>query len=187
MLEMNPPQIGPYQTVYKDKHQKISKVTADFGSFQKEYFVRDVGHRAGVLIIQNNKVLLVRQYRFLINDLSWEIPGGKVDEGESPKFAAARECLEETGLRPNVLMPLINFHPGLDISHNPTHVFYTEDFEETNENYLEPSEVVELQWVDLDKCLAMIFTQEIQESLSMISILAYNMLKQSGELPVAAH
>lgn len=181
---MNKPEIGPYRVIYEDRHQKISQVTADFGSFKKEYFVRDVGHRSGVLIIRNGKVLLVRQYRLLINDLSWEIPGGKVDEGESPEAAAARECVEETGLRPNVLTPLIEFHPGLDISHNPTHVFLTEDFEETGEAHEDPREVVQLEWVPLEKCLSMIISQEIQESLTMISILTYNMLKQTGGLPV---
>lgn len=184
---MNSPQIGPYKVLYQDKHQKISQVTADFGSFQKVYYVRDVGHRAGVLIVRDGNVLLVRQYRLLINGLSYEIPGGKVDDGETPETAAARECLEETGLRCNVLTPLINFQPGLDVSFNPTHVFYTEDFEETDEAHSDPSEVVQLEWVPLERCISMIFSQDIQESLTMISIMTYNFLKQNGGFPSLAN
>ncbi len=177
------PRIGPQQVLYQDKYQKISKVVADFGDFTKEYFVRDVGHRAGVLIVRDGKVLLTRQWRLLIDGLSWEIPGGKVDEGETPEAAAARECLEETGLWCKVLKPLIEFLPGLDISHNPTHVFYTEDFEETGEAHSDPGEVLQLEWVPLERCISMIFSGEIQESLSMISIMIYNTLKQNGGVP----
>jgi len=177
---INQPLIGPRQDVYQDKYQKIYKVKADFGEFSKEYFVRDVGARSGVLILQDNKILLTRQWRLLIGGLSWEVPGGKVEEGETPVEAAARECLEETGLRCNVLTPLIDFLPGLDISHNPTHVFYSEDFEETGEMHLDPSEVLTLEWVPFERCLSMIFTHEIQESLSIISIMAYNLVKKNA-------
>ena len=39
-----------------------------------------------------------KTYRFLVNGMSWEIPGGKVEPDETPEIAGARECLEETGL-----------------------------------------------------------------------------------------
>ena len=38
--------------------------------------------------------MLVRQYRYLVNQLAWELPGGKVDEGETPEQAAVREAIE---------------------------------------------------------------------------------------------
>src|SRR5712692_2294872 len=92
------PRIGPRELLYEDKYQQIYRVIADFGPFTKEYFVRDTGERAGVVVLSDDSVLLVRQYRLLLDDLSWEIPGGKVDDGETPKEAAIRECLEETGV-----------------------------------------------------------------------------------------
>lgn len=45
----------------------------------------------------DNKVVLVRQYRHGVDEISLEIPGGICNEGENPLDAARRECLEETG------------------------------------------------------------------------------------------
>jgi ADP-ribose pyrophosphatase len=43
------------------------------------------------------RVLLARQYRYTANDLLWELPAGRIDEGEDEMPAAKRELLEETG------------------------------------------------------------------------------------------
>ncbi len=175
---MRPPQIGPRQIVYKDKYQQIYRVTADFGSFTKEYFVRDSGQRAGVLVVEEESVLLVRQYRLLIDSLSWEIPGGKVDDGETPEAAAIRECLEETGVLCRNLKPLIFFHPGLDSLHNPTHLFYTGEYEyrEQPGAVSNPQETVQRVWVPLTRCVDMIFARQIVDSFSILALLSYQTL-----------
>jgi ADP-ribose pyrophosphatase YjhB (NUDIX family) len=54
----------------------------------------------------------------------WNLPGGKVEAGESPRFAAFRECVEETGVVPTSLRPLTvfrGFHSGVEIE---SHVFF---------------------------------------------------------------
>jgi len=74
---------------------------------------------------------LKKQYRLLINDLSYEVPGGKVDKGEHPEQTAIRECFEETGVRCSNLKPLITYDPDLEYTRNHTHVFYSHDTEDT--------------------------------------------------------
>ena len=174
---MQSPQIGHRQVVYQDRYQQIYRVTADFGSFAKEYFVRDSGQRAGLVAVRGESVLLVRQYRLLIDRVSWEIPGGRVDDGETPEAAAARECLEETGMRCCNLKPLLSFHPGLDTLYNPTYLFYTDKFMEASRNNLHAHEVVQHAWIPLKCCVEMIFAQQIVDSLSIVALLAYHTLK----------
>ncbi len=170
---MNPLELGPREIEYENRYQRVYRIEANLCGLSKEYYLTDYGERAGLVSARGEDVLLVRQYRLLIEGLSWEIPGGKVDKGETPEEAAARECLEEAGVRCHNLRPLIFFHPGLDTLNNPTHVFYTEDWEEAGENYVHSGEVHERQWVPLTNCIEMVFAGEIVDSLSVIALLAY--------------
>lgn len=171
------PVISERQLVYENPYQQVYSVKANFGSFSKEYFVTDTGQRAGVVAMNDGNVLLVRQYRLLINDLSWEIPGGKVDPGETPEAAAVRECLEETGIRCFNTQQLMFYHPGLDTRHNPTHLFYSENTSEEPEDLeIHPDEVTASEWVPLDRCLEMIFNGQIVDSFTIIGLLAYQRL-----------
>jgi len=174
------PRLSPKQVIYEDARQNIYRVFADFGEFTKEYTVRDSGQRAGLVVASSDAVLLVQQYRFLINDLSWEIPGGKIDEGETPEAAAARECAEETGFQCQGLAPLVNFNPGLDTNHNPTHVFYSKDFNPITGFQIDPREVLHLEWIPLDRCVTMIFDNQIIDGLTIIALLAYDKLCSQG-------
>lgn len=170
------PAAGHRKMVYENKYQQIYQVTVDFGSFAKEYFVTDYGARAGVLVIKDGSVLLVRQYRLQIDRMSWEIPGGKVEEGEMPETSAMRECLEETGMQCRNLKPLLFFHPGLDTLHNPTHLFYTTDLTEIPDVKIDPDEIEQHVWIPFQRCIEMVFTQQIIDSLTIVALLTYNTL-----------
>ena len=103
----HPTKIEPKEQVYCDRNQKIQRIIAHFDDFDKEYFVSDHGKRAALLAVYNGKVLLVRQYRLIINDISYEIPGGRIEENEAPEDTAIRECLEETGVKCSNLEQLV--------------------------------------------------------------------------------
>ncbi len=169
--------------VYQNQYQSICRVKAQFDGFAKEYFVNSYGQRVGLLLLQNEKVLMVRQYRFLVNQLAWEIPGGRVDENESPEQAAIREGLEETSYRCRNLKPLLFFHPGLDTFDNPTYLFYTSECEPASAEQLHPNEISDRVWVPLQQCLNMIFTGEIKDSLTIAALLAYDYRQRHPELP----
>jgi len=179
---MAPIRIGPPEVVYENKYQQIYRVSAEFQDFTKEIYVNDYGRRVGLLLIRGEDVLLVRQYRLLVNTLAWEIPGGRVDEGETPEQGAIREGIEETCLRCRTLKHLLYFHPGLDTFDNPTFLFYSEDFQETAPENLHCNEVTERIWLPRARCIRMIFSREIVDSLTIAALLAYQTLKNNPEL-----
>lgn len=168
----SPLHIEPQEVVYQDRNQKIQRIVARFDGFNKEYYVSDHGQRAALLAVQNGEVLLVRQYRLIINGLSYEIPGGKVDENETAQAAAIRECQEEAGVRCLNLKPLISYHPSLDIWKNYTHVFYSEEAEEITKEGAVPR-----VWIPLARCIEMVLEHQIVDSLSIVALLTYNTVK----------
>jgi len=170
---MTPNRIGPRQVVYQNQYQQIYRVSVEFEKFTKELFVNDYGRRVGLLFVKGESVLLVRQYRFLVNQLAWEIPGGKVDPDETPEQGAIREGLEETCLQCKSIKPLLYFHPGLDTFDNPTFLFYCDEFAEAPAASLHPHEVTDRVWISLERSVEMIFNREIVDSLTIAALLAY--------------
>jgi ADP-ribose pyrophosphatase len=74
-----------------------------------------VEHRGSAVIMPldvRGRVLLVRQYRLAARQAMWELPAGRIDEGETPLKAARRELIEETGLRAKQWKKLAEFYPS---------------------------------------------------------------------------
>jgi len=117
------PRLGPRKQVYSNRIQTVYEVIADFGSFEKTYYVDDHQERVGVVVPRGQEILLVRQYRLLVDRGSLEIPGGRIDVGETPIQAAIRECREEAAVEFDSLEPLIGYLPGMDVMNKPTHIF----------------------------------------------------------------
>ena len=83
---------------------------------------------AGVVAIDNtDRVLLIWRHRFITDSWGWEIPIGKVEEGEPPADAAAREFEEETGWRAGQLRHLINVQPTPGLSNSEHHIYTTNE------------------------------------------------------------
>ena len=182
---MIPKHFGPKQIIYQNQYQQIYSVHIKFEDFSKELYVNDYGQRVGLVIDHEGEILLVRQYRYLVNGLAWEIPGGKLDAGESPEQAAVREGLEETCLRCRTLKPLLYFHPGLDTFDNPTYLFYCNDFERMPMDNLHRDEISHQTWLPLTQCIKMIFERQIVDSLTIAGLLALQTLRSNPDLRVS--
>ena len=163
--------------VYEDRNHKVNKIIAQFDGFRKEYLVSDLGERAALMVVRKEEILFVRQYRLLINDLAWEIPGGKINEGEKPETAAIRECYEETGIQVSNLKPLIDYHLDLDAWKHRTYIYFTEDF--FDKEIRGPGQVT---WIPLGSCLEMIFSKQIVDHLSIIALFCYYVAKEKKRI-----
>ena len=167
---MKPLKISSEREIFNNSFLRVYSVEADFGEFSKEYFVTQRSNRVGIIIRKNDSVLLVRQYRFMINDESWELPGGGIDEGEDPAESIVREAKEEAGIECRKVSAVFDYPQGVDVTRTHAYLFECEDFEELDVEL--DDETDKKMWVPVDRCLAMISEGQIRDSMTIIALLA---------------
>jgi ADP-ribose pyrophosphatase len=91
-----------------------------------------------------NNVVLIRQYRLGIRDIALEIPGGLVEDSDSPEEAARRELWEETGYRAETMIPLGFVHPNPAIQNNRCYTFLARNAQPTGRRNQDEREDIEV-------------------------------------------
>ncbi len=125
-----------------------------------------------VAVTPDNKILLNKEYRYVIDGYSWEIPGGGIDEGETPEEAAVRELEEETGVKISEVEKLGEFYPLHSFNQEKVTLFLAR-IEETALTSIgtENSEhVADQKFVTFPEVLAMIDNGEINDTMTAHAI-----------------
>ncbi|NQW21545.1 MAG: NUDIX hydrolase [Chloroflexi bacterium] len=175
-----PTGFGEKQEIFRNRFVHLYSVKAYFRDFEREYFITDKGKRVGVMVWRNDDILLVRQYRFLIDGLSWELPGGGINEGETPEEAAMRECSEEAGVDCQSVQSVFRYEQGIDTTLSPAHIFETYDYDE-GDGVIENLETDKRKWEPFSECLRMVLAGEIQDSMTITAVLAKSAQMSLGD------
>lgn len=92
----------------------VDQIEYDSGVKSVREIAQHPGGAAVVAVFPDDTILMVKQYRYPIEDFLWELPAGKLDPGEEPIKTAMRELKEETGYKADSLKLLLRMHstPG---------------------------------------------------------------------------
>ena len=132
--------------------------------------VRQRGSVAALPVHEDGRVVLVRQYRYAVDALVWELPAGRRDPGETPEEGARRELEEEVGLRAGALEPLLVFWTTPGFCDEVMHLFRATALESVPARP-EADERIESRTFTLEEAMGMVQRGEIREGKTLVALL----------------
>jgi len=137
----------------------------------REYLVHP-GAVAVLPFIDKTHTVLVKQYRYPVREITFELPAGKLNKGENLVSCVRRELAEETGYLAGRVKKILSFWPTPAFSDEIIHIFTAERLASVPRNPDE-DEFIETQIVTLQQALKMIKTGRIRDSKTVIALLAW--------------
>ena len=182
----DPAPVVSREVVYAGRVWDIVSETVTFAGHEltREYTAH-TGAVAVLAVDDDDRVLLINQYRQPIGIRDWEVPAGLLDvAGEPPLEAARRELAEETDLVAARWEPLVSFHSSPGGSNEVIHVFLARDLVPapgTHARTDEESEIV-ARWVPLPEVVAAVLDGRVRNAPLMIAVLALQARRGSAAL-----
>lgn len=142
--------------------------------YSKREIVEHVGGVGIIAVTEDNKILLVKQYRKAAERFMIELPAGMLEPGEEPRKGAVRELEEETGYLAGKTEFLTEFYPTPGFCTEKIHLFFASDLKVTQQN-LDETEDLEVLLVSLEDALKMVKMGEIMDAKTIIGITMYEL------------
>lgn len=155
---------------------KIFKVHVDRVKFPNGNTVNleVVRHPRSVVLIpmpDPQHVILVKQYRYPVDQWLWELPAGSLDPGEEPAAAASRECHEEIGKVPRGTVLVGSFLPTPGYCDEEMLVFRLDGLDEpTGEAEMDEDEIIEPRVFTVAEAAAMVKRGEILDMKTVVGL-----------------
>jgi ADP-ribose pyrophosphatase len=146
----------------------VDEVAKDPGGFEiHRSIVRHPGSAVMMAVDEKDRILLVKQFRLPAERELWELPAGRLDEGEEPLDAAKRELREETGYEAKKWTPLLSFWASPGYVDEKMNLFLAEDLKEGVQQPMD-DERIEMGWFEADQLRQMIKNNEIHDGKTIV-------------------
>jgi 8-oxo-dGTP pyrophosphatase MutT (NUDIX family) len=155
---------NPWLTIY---HDEVTRPDGSPGIYGIVHFANIA---AGVVAIDaEDRVALVGQFRYTMDEYSWELPEGGIPDGEDPLVGAQRELREETGVDAAEWHELARVVLSNSVT-DEVAILYLATGLTHGDADPEPTEALALRWVLFDDVLSMTFDGRISDAMTVVAI-----------------
>jgi ADP-ribose pyrophosphatase len=140
---------------------------------------RDIVRHPGSVVVlavdetrREPRVLLERQYRYAADDYLWELPAGRIDEGETELAAAKRELLEETGYTATSWQRLVRYYASPGFIDETMAIYLARDLH-PGDAHPEEDESIRTRLFSLSDALHMVVTGKVRDGKTLIGLLLF--------------
>lgn len=166
------------KTVYRGRAVNFCVDTVRLPNRQmatREY-VSHPGAAAVIAVDEKGCVILVRQCRYPIGKITYELPAGKLERRDSALGCARRELREETGFSAGRIRKLLSFWPAPAFSNETLHIFMADRLRR-GKIALDEDEFLEVVTIPFQKALDWVSSGKIKDSKTIIGLQAYALRK----------
>ncbi len=148
---------------------------------QHDFYVIESGDWINVIpLTDDHQVVMIRQYRHGSREITLEIPGGLVDSGETPKKAAVRELLEETGYQAKKWSEIGAVNPNPALFNNRCHTFLARNINRIKDPMFDQTEDIEAVLIPLVKIPGLILKGKIDHAMVITAFTHYFLRNPEG-------
>lgn len=166
---------------------RVWDVVRDGFRYHDDRIVREyVDHTGAVAVLamdDEERILLIRQYRHPVRRRDWEIPAGLLDEaGESPLASAQRELAEEADLVADDWSVLSDFYTTPGGSNEAIRIYLARGVRAAPERFARTEEEADIvtRWVPLEEAVEAVLARRLQNPSLVIGVLAANAARDRG-------
>ncbi len=124
--------------------------------------------------VSKGKLLMIDLYRFGVEDVSLEFPGGQIESGITPEESAIRELVEETGYSSSENLVSLGWsYPNPAIQKNKCYYYIAKNCKKIQEQNLEPAEDISVKSLSLEQVEKEVLNGNITHSLALIGYYKY--------------
>jgi ADP-ribose pyrophosphatase len=150
---------------------QLQEVELPNGKMAKREIIKHPGAVAIIAITDENKIVMVEQFRKALERIIVEIPAGKLEKGEEPVDCARRELEEETGYECRNLELLVSFYTSPGFADEIVHVYIAKGLvKKENAAELDEDEFVNLEELTLDEAIEYIKEQKIYDAKTVFAV-----------------
>ena len=172
---MSKPERLARRTVYTSNwvNLHLDRVRFPAGRIVEEHHVLDFPFEAVGVLVENDRdeLLFVRAYRYVTDGVEWEIPAGRIEEGESVVAAAGREVEEESGCGTEEHEEVYSYYPMNGIANQIFHIVRCRAT--SGGGAFDLNEVAEVRWFSRREVRRMIAEGEIRDGFPLSGLLLY--------------